>query len=46
MFVRDASVGTDILRRVISDTLLRDQDGRGGNSDQPVSDFPQAEEDM
>ena len=33
-------------KRVITDTLLRDQDGRRGNSDQPVLDFPQAEEDM
>ena len=33
-------------RKVIADSLLLDQDGRGGNSDQPVMDFLQAEKDL
>ena len=32
--------------KVIADTPLLDQDGRGGHSEQPIVDIPEAKKDM
>jgi hypothetical protein len=40
-------VGTENETRiVIADTPLLDQDGRGGYSEQPIVDIPEAKKDM
>ena len=43
----DDSVGTENETRiVIADNPLLDQDGRGGYSEQPTVDIPEAKKDM